>query len=314
MFVTVDQFLHEHESRGPLERPSAGTEFESYASFDLDIRFLLALARQREPLMHIVCIPDFVLCWHGDHMVAHTSAGCPIGTDLQVRAGVVATDTNTKHPLLWFPDGAVDAICRCAHPFVVCNFGLYPKTDLLQGHANALVFDVKRRVIERYEPMGRADKNDTLDRVLKTRFETMMGKGWTYYGTLRSAPRRGAQAISDAFAGLCVTYSLMYVLLRLLNPTQSATQIQKQTVQGNVRRTALRLNKTVIETLRRYPKGILSRHGSGHIRTRCAREVQSSTRRDRIAVGKKGTRVEKSRKLETRLRASRKRSRAFPRH
>eukprot|EP00966_Prymnesium_polylepis_P308129 7120555-Prymnesium_polylepis.1 len=41
--------------------------------------------------------------------------------------------------------------------YAVCNFGLYYDANMgagKVGHANGLVFDLERRCIERYEPLG----------------------------------------------------------------------------------------------------------------------------------------------------------------
>eukprot|EP00966_Prymnesium_polylepis_P055407 1281342-Prymnesium_polylepis.1 len=95
------------------------------------------------------------------------------------------------------------------------------------GHANGLVFDLERRRIERYEPLGSircpvAQDGGLLDKQLAQLFRKHF-PGYRYEG-LGSAPLIGPQLQGDIHQGSCVTWSTHLVLNRLLNPELSMKQ------------------------------------------------------------------------------------------
>ena len=129
------------------------------------------------------------------------------------------------------------------------------------GHANALVFDLRERVIERFDPAGRHSvRAEMLDVAIESLFHARL-PGWTYVGTRAAAPVDGVQTRADAFDGMCVTYSFMYTLLRLLNPSRSSREIQHYMIRGStadLRRRVKRLNRFMMDTLRGHKRGTLS--------------------------------------------------------
>lgn len=269
---TVEAFLADTPSLGPDE--VAGGEFVSYDAADLDIKFVLALLKARDyAVSHIACVPDFWLCLHAAAPTLRPplpeGGGCDSSSPslrMQIRAGVVVVGTRTPRPRVLWPREAVAAINTCAHRFVVCNLGLYPSRDTAQGggHANALLFDVRLRLIERFDPSG--TRSYSVDPVLERRLGRLF-PDWTYVGVERMFPKGhpGPQGLADAFAGLCVTYSLWYVLLRLLNPDVDPSEVvaHMTTTMGptRLRDRALKLNRRVVDTLRAHPRGSLVRRG-----------------------------------------------------
>lgn len=254
---TVHAFLARAPSKGPHERPDG--EFTGYDEADLDIRVLLALARTNSSLAHVACIPDFSACLDDAHVsfgLARSSC-----TGKGIRAGVVASGLLTRDAKLWLPPDLTTQLYQCRRKrFVVCNFGLYATSDFDSGHANALIFDTKHRIIERYEPTGRS--RDVVDASLERLFGRAL-PDWTYIGTALAAPARGAQRrATDRFRGLCVTFSLLYVLMRLLNPETPAETLNHYlgSMDGDrMRDTVLRLNRYAANLLRRYERGSLAR-------------------------------------------------------
>jgi hypothetical protein len=186
---------------------------------------------------------------------------------LDVRAGIIVTDMLDKDPKLWAPENIATYLDNCRKKgieFSVCNFGLYATSDLMEGHANALVFKHRTNVIERFEPSGRHEGHKHLDQSLKRLFQKVLPK-WRYQGTQYNAPSKGPQELADAFDGLCVTYSLFYILMRLLNPKSTSKQIQSWMVQrkpSDIRDDALKLNRFVIDKLKKHRRRTLSRSKS----------------------------------------------------
>ena len=266
---TIGEFLSRTKSQGPTERPKYKSEFTSYEAADLDVKFLLALAKENPQFDHVVCVPDFITCAGGQPLtVTHMSkkdGSC--NKALDVRAGIIVTDMLGNDPKLWAPENIATYLDNCKSKnikFSVCNFGLYTGTDLMEGHANALVFKHGVNVIERFEPSGRHEGHKKLDDNLKKLFQNVLPK-WKYQGTQYNAPSKGPQELADAFDGLCVTYSLFYILMRLLNPESSSKDIQQWMVKrssNEIRDDALRLNRFVIDKLKRHRRRTLARSKS----------------------------------------------------
>ena len=260
---TVDEFLAKHLSLGPHEDAAGGaTEFVSYDEADLDIRVLLALARQRNKLSHVVCLPEFETCLNDlTFRIRFDSPSC---TGKRIRAGIAATGILSRSSArLWVPSSLEGHLQKCRKRFVVCNFGIYASDSLDTGHANALIFDTSARIIERYEPLGRL--KDAADAHLKRMFAQVL-PSWTYVGTTMAASAHGAQRrVTDSFKGLCVTFSLYYVLMRLLNPNVPARTLNHFLASMDdhqMRDEILRLNRFAADTLRKFPRGRLARHGT----------------------------------------------------
>ena len=267
-WVTVNQYLAVESSRGPEERVEG--EATRHDQFDADILTLLALLRASDgPLRKLACIPNFRLCIYTSgrgevlmrRSVAQRCPAAPRGYQLKldVRAGVVVTGAGLSMKL-WLPTRFREELAECRKQgkrFAVANFGLH-SDSMADGHANALVFDLEHRLIERFDPNGRGvfDPHDTsIERLFLSRLP-----GWEYVGTRAAAPVRGVQMRADAFQGLCVTYSFMYILLRLLNPDRTPLEINHFMARGSkrdLRQRVLRLNRFMMDTLRAYPRGSL---------------------------------------------------------
>mgnify|MGYP006084083921 FL=1 len=276
-WVTVSRFLAGKPSVGPSERP--GGEADSYSQLDLDLLSLLAIVRSSDAgdFRSVACIPDWRLCAFSSvsdpsKITMRRSLGrrCPSpprGEQIRVdvRAGVIITGLGSAEIRLWLPTGFRDALSDCtrrAKRFAVCNLGLYfGAFDQHDGHANGLVFDLSRRVLERFEPAGRKSSVlDAYDVVIERLFLSRLPPGWKYEGTRASAPHRGVQERADSFDGMCVTHSFFYTLLRLLNPERDAADIQEFMTRGtakDLRTRVLRLNRYMMDTLRAHPRGSL---------------------------------------------------------
>ena len=95
------------------------------------------------------------------------------------------------------------------------------------SHANIVVIDLHEKTIELFEPHGKRTELSTLDslegayhmtdRLLKNMFSKIL-PGYGYISPQNYLPTYGLQARIDAYTGLCVTWSIMYVHYRILNP------------------------------------------------------------------------------------------------
>lgn len=181
---------------------------------------------------------------------------------------------------------------------VVCDLTLLEFDDpTMTSHANVLIFDTRHKTIERFDPhggneyidvnlvydsdsnkgYGRKDfkfGNDTnlknkkkssalfdqfeIDKALFNKFKNVL-PNYTYYGTNDTTPYLGPQIKADEFAGLCVTWSCMYMVLRLLNPDLSPAQVTIKMIDGTpkeLKNRILRFQKFIIRTLSNETKRV----------------------------------------------------------
>lgn len=268
----IDRFLAQEKSKGSKEEISLGTEFGTYSDADLDVKVLLALAQFNDSVTRTMCIPDyFVDLKDIDRVNFHHTNGSQ-----KVRAGILITKLDTETPFLHIPDNVHSYLDECERRgkrFVIFNTGLYWDYSK-EGHANVTIFDLKRKIIERYEPEGSKGIVVGLKEVLLKEFP-----GWTYVGPDKM--ERGVQDFADSFSGMCVTFSLYYTLLKLSNPDESALSIydyiHKRKDNGYLRDDILKLNKFASNVLRSFERGSLSK-----VRTRLNKRLNKRLNRSSL--------------------------------
>lgn len=270
----MDRYLADELSQGPDETLQGSQSRKVYAAFDLGAVVLLALLNTGggDAIRKITCIPSWRLCIYTrrsnpEELVMRrvASGRCPPSPrgyrmNVNTRAGVLLTVVHDK-PKLWIPVRLRKGLTACrGKRFAVCTLGIYDRIITRSGHANALIFDVELQIIERYDPLGYG--NDKYDVLLEVLLKLRL-PDWDYVGTRAAAPRRGVQSRADAFDGMCVTYTFMYTLLRLLNPDRTSREINHYMTRGAVselRTRALRLNRFMLDMRRgRAPRDDPSR-------------------------------------------------------
>lgn len=266
--VTVtdpDEFLAEQRSKGFHEQVPASTEFKSHDASDLDVKFLLALLKKKHRVSQHVVIPDWMLCLYDDSTAmymrgkrcAAVSSSNAKRRD-SIRAGIMFTHLDTARPRIIAPSDFEDYISRITKRFAVINVGIYGHSWKSLGHANALIIDAKEKTIDRYEPAGVAkDPYDaTVSRLMKTVLPSFR---YLRYFEHEAGEQR---ASTDSYEGMCVTFSLLYVLYRLLNPDSSPTLVRQHMAalsDNKLKRQSLQLNRFVADTLREFEEGELVR-------------------------------------------------------
>ncbi len=160
------------------------------------------------------------------------------------------------------------------------------------SHANVIIIDIRRKTIERFDPHGanqyklaklaydpdnliteRQDfkfgnvipnlkkeklidsdalfDQEKIDKLMKTKMKEILSD-YTYYGTNYTTPYLGPQVKADAYDGLCVTWSTMYMVLRLLNPDLNPAEITLRMIDGKPKdllNRVLRFQKFIIRVL-----------------------------------------------------------------
>ena len=329
-YVSVREYLDVVESLGPKEK-SQGLNFSFYNQRNLGILFLLTLIKNfKGPIHKIGCIPLFHLCVYKspkgtfytmENIKKMNRLYCPPNSDYYDGNSVITyasitilnapvnhgyNSSNASNMSILTPPNLSQLLLKCENDnkyMVVCDLTLLLTDDFMQtSHANVLVFDTRRKTVERFDPhggneyadvklaydsdsvksFGRKDfmygKNNysknkfginkkkskalfnqfLIDKELSNKFKKEL-PNYTYYGTNDTTPYLGPQIKADEYAGLCVTWSCMYMVLRLLNPDLEPADITIKMIDGTpkeLRNRILRFQKFIIRTLSKEKKVI----------------------------------------------------------
>jgi hypothetical protein len=127
------------------------------------------------------------------------------------------------------------------------------------GHANNIIFDIENKIIERFEPHGygidwfEQTNNKRIDELLAIQFKELLPE-WEYKNIttvicIGPQSKEGA----DAFDGMCLSFSSMYIILRLLYPDVEPEELVKNFTDlppHKLRNKVLRFNKYMINTVK----------------------------------------------------------------
>lgn len=110
------------------------------------------------------------------------------------------------------------------------------------GHSNVLIFDTVSKTVDRYDPHGThcgygscpSYDQAGVDAYLKKEFKKILPE-YKFIDFSVVCPNIGPQLKGEKFdrVGYCVTWSLMFTVLRILNPGKSPDKINKQILNGD---------------------------------------------------------------------------------
>ena len=136
------------------------------------------------------------------------------------------------------------------------------------GHANMIIIDQVNKTIERYEPHGHhmaQDKNKKMLKGIDNKFNTkllnFLGlKNYTYISPIDISPKLGLQLKADAYYGMCLSYSMLYLQLRIMNPDIDQADIIKYLIKkprDELYDIILRYTKYIEDKLKEHSKEII---------------------------------------------------------
>ena len=127
-------------------------------------------------------------------------------------------------------------------------------------HANMLILDTKEKTVELFEPHGKRSEETTMDhlvgaynisdKLLKKYFQKFF-PDYKYISPKDYLPSYGFQAKFDAYSGLCVTWSTMYLHYRVLNPDLTSKEITKHIKKKVNKQFLLKYAKYVEDTVKK---------------------------------------------------------------
>lgn len=120
-----------------------------------------------------------------------------------------------------------DEILKCSNKkrFIYIYMGILWVEGTF-GHANILLIDTINKTIERFEPYGKnlpTDKIKTYQQSFDKKFsqktlDNLNLHNYKYISPEIFIPNKSLQQKADAYNGMCVTYCMIYLQLRIMNP------------------------------------------------------------------------------------------------
>jgi hypothetical protein len=222
-YVSVYEFLATKPSLGPKAKPGR-IDFH-YQNITNVISFFFTVIRRDPRLANkVACIPE---------------TPNPINRDLKASIFVFIRENKLfASPKL---KRSIEKCKKDGYRFVIMtlNIGdIMGPTGL--SHQNMLIADLKNKTIERFEPHGQIQKlfypNDQaqVNRLIRNYLKKQK-INYKYLPPKIVSPIIGPQSKADAFCGMCVTFSIMYTHLRLLNPHLSQRKVNEMMMRGTTK-------------------------------------------------------------------------------
>lgn len=200
-FISIDEYLSVEISKGPKASPGKINYW--YQNYENIFNYFLIILNKFKQF-EILCIPNHTL-----------KQGRVI-----IRA---ATAYFAKEKYIFIPTKIKEEIQKCENynktRFIYFTFILLQKSLEEFSHANIVIIDIHNKTIERFEPHGYIPISNKIDKLFEKDMLTKLGlTNYKYIPPTDISPKIGIQAKADAYQGMCVTISMMYLQLRIMNP------------------------------------------------------------------------------------------------
>lgn len=279
---TINEFYSNEISLGPYEVP--GGKFKYYAMGTLSYHFINSLINNNHPIItNNVFLPKYT-----DHKIYKTDNNLNYNSNMIKMKNITIINppeytktykklhkTNSYH--LNIPNYIYDLFtkfnsCYSFKRFIFLNLFLIStdnNNNIIFQHGNILILDTFNKTIERFDPHGgstfidlnskkriknlkRIYKQELIDEILRNKFTNIL-PNYKYLNLSITCPYIGPQLKVDMYKGLCMTWCLMYFLLRIYNPNVSMSDINKYLIINDYKTilyNILHFQKYVIDYLR----------------------------------------------------------------
>lgn len=184
-----------------------------------------------------------------------------------------------SQPVLTYHPEMIKNIRKCKERFFASALTLTKGAvdeNLTNGHSNVLFFDTKNKTIDRYDPHGSfcGGKDEyyscpsfnqiEIDNYLADKFAEILPE-YRFIDFQTTCPYVGPQGKGESGnfnsrGGYCVTWSLMFTVLRILNPEKKVDELNYILYKGTpsqIRNKMLRFAKFYSDVLKKSPRGIV---------------------------------------------------------
>jgi len=212
----VDVPLADKVSLG--SKASIGSIDYHYQKYYNTFAFIKKIINRDKKLKEVVCIPNTSNNWLQSFMKVHFFTGIEsIKSHLE---SVKPVDPFVSKEIFMneVKKCMVKRLVPISLEIVVPNIGT---------HANVIIIDTKKKTVELFEPHGARSNESELESISRAYFKISKNvhkfvsinlPEFTYIPPSKYEPEDGLQVRLDAFSGLCVTWSILYLHYRLLNP------------------------------------------------------------------------------------------------
>jgi len=216
--------ISKKSSMGSME--TLGEIHYHYQKYDNIFNFFDILMKKDKNIKEVLCIPDVGRKWMRSFLKVVLSKDDLKTSELMIK-NVKPVDPEVSVNLF------NEMIKKCDKRLIAVSVQLIVENKP-GTHANMLVIDTKNKTVELFEPHGKRSEETTMDhlvgaynisdKLLKKYFHKFF-PDYKYISPKDYLPSYGFQAKYDAYSGLCVTWSTMYLHYRVLNPNVSSKQI-----------------------------------------------------------------------------------------
>ena len=243
----VDVPLSKSLSQG--SKASLGSIDYHYQKYYNTFAFLKEIIKKNKKLQNLVCIPNVGEGWMQSFLKVHFFKGVSSKSMDSVKP---VDSANSKNKF-------ITEIDKCMkHRLVPINLEI-----IVPGagtHANVIIIDSHKKTVELFEPHGNRGVRSELESISRAyfkvsknvqRFFSMYLPDFKYIPPSEYEPKEGLQARLDAFSGLCVTWSILYLHYRVLNPDVPPKKLINYLDKKINKPTLLRYTKYVEDVLKR---------------------------------------------------------------
>ena len=180
--------------------------------------FLKEIIKRNNKLKSLVCIPNIGSDWMKAFMKIYFFK----------KSGSLNYNIRSIKPVdpLVSKEKFMNAIKKCmTHRLIPINLEIIIPN--IGTHANVILIDTKNKTIELFEPHGARDNNSELESISRAYFKVRKNvykfvkinlPGYKFIPPSKYEPGEGLQARLDAYSGLCVTWCILYLHYRVINP------------------------------------------------------------------------------------------------
>ena len=199
-------------------KASLGNINYHYQKYYNTFAFLKEIIKRNTKLQNLVCIPNVGSDWMQSFIKVHFFKN--IGSLKPHLESVKPVDSFVSK------EQFMSEIKKCMdHRLIPISLEII--VPQVGTHANIVLIDTKKKTVELFEPHGARDNQSELESISRAYFKISKNvhkfvkinlPEYKFIPPSKYEPEEGLQARLDAFSGLCVTWSLLYLHYRVLNP------------------------------------------------------------------------------------------------
>lgn len=231
-------------------KASLGNINYHYQKYYNTFAFLKEIIKRNTKLQNLVCIPNVGSDWMQSFMKVHFFKN--IGSLKPHLESVKPVDSFVSK------EQFMNEIKKCMNHRLI-PISLEIIVPQVGTHANIVLIDTKKKTVELFEPHGARDNQSELESISRAYFKITKNvhkfvkinlPEYKFIPPSKYEPEEGLQARLDAFSGLCVTWSLLYLHYRVLNPDIPPKQLILYLEKKIKRKELLRYTRYVEDVLK----------------------------------------------------------------